>query len=353
LSSFVELNEVKSTGGNTGAMKRSYWMLIAKVMVGVLLIITIYRIAGAQNLVAVLRTTNSVDFFIACALMGIALTLNGLRWHVVMVTLAYPISMKNSLLGTYESMFFQQTLPAGVGGDIARGVRAFDSGVPARWAIIGVVIDRASGLLFVGFSLLIAAVFARSELLGTPVFHLLVLISAVIATGAATAVLLGTCRPPIWLPAWTDSIVTLLKEYSTCMRSKWFFGWVFFYLVLSNMAYVASFFWCAKALKVDVGWWDAGIIIQGMVLVSIIPISIGGWGLREGAALVLFAPLGIQPTQAVAVSVLLGLVLSVFGLMGAVLWFVSGYRNVSGPQSQNNPEVYEAIDLPIVNDGNP
>jgi hypothetical protein len=76
------------------------------------------------------------------------------------------------------------------------------------------------------------------------------------------------------------------------------------------------------------------MVIQGMVLVSMLPISVGGWGLRESAAVLLFAPLGVDAAHAMAVSVIFGLVLTVLGAFGAIIWTASAHSRISSSPVQ-------------------
>jgi glycosyltransferase 2 family protein len=310
-------------------MKRAHWLIFLKVGIGVALFAALYRAAGARGMLTALSDAHVSDFWIACALMGVALAFNGLRWQVVMRTIERPISVRAALTATFESMFFQQVVPGGVGGDVSRGVRAYDCGVPPKWAFIGVVIDRGVGLLFVAVTLAAAALTAHSRLIGAPPFRALLLTSAIIMAGAACAVFLGAFRAPQWLPPRLAAAAELLRANFLCIRSPQFLLLASIYLICSTFAYVGSFFFCARALDVIISPWDAAIVVQGMVLVSVLPVSVGGWGLREGAALALLAPLGVDGGRAMAVSVLLGLVLTLLGVFGAFIWFASSYQRLT------------------------
>ena len=310
-------------------MKRTYWLLALKAAIGVALFAALYRVAGARGMFATLANAHAPKFWTACALMVVALVFNGGRWWVVMGSIARPIPLRAALTATFESVFFQQVVPAGIGGDISRGVRAYDLGVSPQWALIGVVIDRGLGLLFVGVTIVAAAGAAQSSLIVARAFSALLLTSVGILAGAGCAVLIGACRAPRWLPMQAAPVIALLCAFSRCMRSPRFLSRVSLLLVCSNVTYIASFFFCARALDVHITAWDAAIIVQGMVLVSMLPISVGGWGLRESAAVILFAPLGIDAAHSMAVSVLFGLVLTALGGLGAIIWVASAYRRIS------------------------
>ena len=182
-------------------MKRTHWILLIKAAVGILLFAALYRAAGARGMFAALANAHAAEFWIACALMGVALAFNGLRWRVVMRTIEHPISLRAALTATFESVFFQQVVPGGIGGDVSRGVRAYDFGVSPRWAFIGVVIDRGAGVLFIAVTLVVAAVAAKSQLTVAPVFKALMLTSSAIVVGAACAVAIGAFPAPRWLSA--------------------------------------------------------------------------------------------------------------------------------------------------------
>jgi uncharacterized membrane protein YbhN (UPF0104 family) len=58
------------------------------------------------------------------------------------------------------------------------------------------------------------------------------------------------------------------------------------------------------------------------MLVSMAPISLAGWGVREGAMIVGLGLAGIVPADALAVSVAYGLLQLALGLLGGALWLL-------------------------------
>jgi len=67
---------------------------------------------------------------------------------------------------------------------------------------------------------------------------------------------------------------------------------------------------------------DAAVLLTIMVGVALVPISIGGWGLRELAVVSLLGHHGIAPERALVFSVCFGLTLTVASLPGAVAWLL-------------------------------
>ena len=78
---------------------------------------------------------------------------------------------------------------------------------------------------------------------------------------------------------------------------------------------------------------DAMVLFVVMIGVVAVPISIGGWGLRELAVVSLLATHGVAPERALLFSVCFGLALAIGSLPGALAWilfpFPSARRSVA------------------------
>jgi hypothetical protein len=62
-----------------------------------------------------------------------------------------------------------------------------------------------------------------------------------------------------------------------------------------------------------------------MISVALVPISIGGWGLRELAVISLLGNHGVPPDKALLFSVCFGLTLAVGSLPGALAWLLYSF----------------------------
>ena len=73
----------------------------------------------------------------------------------------------------------------------------------------------------------------------------------------------------------------------------------------------------ARALGIDLSPTAAMAILPVVLMVQIVPLGVGGLGLREGALVVFLAPLGIAATQAVILGLAIHLLGATVGLLGA------------------------------------
>jgi hypothetical protein len=65
---------------------------------------------------------------------------------------------------------------------------------------------------------------------------------------------------------------------------------------------------------------EAAVLFTVMIGVALVPVSIGGWGLRELAVVSLLGNHGVAPEQALLFSVCFGLTLALGSLPGALVW---------------------------------
>ncbi|MGH7476593.1 MAG: lysylphosphatidylglycerol synthase domain-containing protein, partial [Longimicrobiales bacterium] len=74
-------------------------------------------------------------------------------------------------------------------------------------------------------------------------------------------------------------------------------------------------------------------------LVGLLPISLGGLGVRDAAFATLLLPFGVAASQGVVASLVWDSVLIVGGLLGGLVWWTLGRQTKPAPQEQPRPDV--------------
>ena len=82
----------------------------------------------------------------------------------------------------------------------------------------------------------------------------------------------------------------------------------------------------ARGLDLDVGLVDCLALIPPVLLITTLPISIAGWGVRELSMVAAFGLIGVPDEGAVALSVVFGLVVAVMSLPGGLIWLLGEDR---------------------------
>ena len=73
-----------------------------------------------------------------------------------------------------------------------------------------------------------------------------------------------------------------------------------------------------------VTFWQMLALFPPVLLLSMVPFSVAGWGIREGAMITAMGLIGVSPTVAFTLSILYGIVMVAVGLTGGVVWLLTG-----------------------------
>ena len=239
-----------------------------------------------------LRGADPVWFLLAAALGPIQIGLSALRWQRVAQALGPAPPLRAAAEEYAVSTLLNQLLPGGVGGDVLRAWRHHRRwGAAGADAALSAVLERAAGQ-----AVLIAVVLAG--LLAWPSLHAAPrppgVLALVVGLSAAGALALAA-------PGETPGVGRTAAAARRALR-----GPVLPLSVVITSTYIAGFALCAKALGLSAG--AAGVTAIPLILLAMaLPISVGGWGLREAAAAAVLPPLGWSAEAAVATSALYGL----------------------------------------------
>jgi uncharacterized membrane protein YbhN (UPF0104 family) len=220
----------------------------------------------------------------------------------------------------FIGLFFNQTLPSSIGGDAVRVWLAARLGAPAGSAFCSVAVDRFVALiLLLGLSLATLPLFY--QLVGNPILrHSLTL---VLAAGGIGFIALLAAGPRVGnrLQSWRGSapfgaVIIALRRLFLQPAGL---GIVLLSLTIHLMS-VAIVLLIARGLGIGLSAGAALVLVPPILLVLVIPVTIAGWGLRESAVVVGLAQIHIAAPDALAISILFGLLQIAVSLPGAVLW---------------------------------
>ena len=211
------------------------------------------------------------------------------RWTVVARALGTALPLPTAVAAYYRSQFLNTVLPGGVLGDVHRGVSHGQQVGRLATGVRAVVWERVLGLV---------------------VLVALALSAASVVLAGAVLLLLGLAGwgrrrlgvPALSLGAWSAVLIASLVAIS---------------------GYVLTFAVATQTVGVDL---DAATLIPIVLLVllaSSVPVNVGGWGPREGAAAWAFGLAGVSASLGVTVSVAYAVMGLVSTLPGGVVLVLS------------------------------
>jgi uncharacterized protein (TIRG00374 family) len=287
------------------------------------LVLLAYAIAqlDASELGAIASWKSLMLLLIASSgVITIVIGLNALRWLLVARICQLHIPWGRSFSWTMIGHFFNQIFPSSVGGDVVRGVLA-GRGIGDMGGICSsIVLERIVG--FIALLTLIAiaqpVLIARSNdrsLSQLAFIAVLLGITSVIAASILAKVSSQYFSGRIQAAArrfFGDTRRLMCSPLLTCSALM-----VAFVMHISNLLLIA---FVANHLGANVSLLDVLVVVPTIVLIASLPVSIGGWGVREAALAIGFAGLGQPASAGVATSLIIGLANLVSSLPGAGAW---------------------------------
>ncbi len=278
---------------------------------------------------------------LATAIFLVQLVIGALRWQAVLDAIGAPLSFARAFRFFFIGAFFNQTLPSSVGGDAVRIYKTYRAGLTLGRAVNGVMLERIAAVVT-----LVALVAATQPFFlprvgdETARWILPFVALGVAATVAGMVVLLVLDGLPGSLRGWR--LVRGLAQLGADARKVFLapraagkaLGWsVAAHVNLTRGVYVL-----ALGLKLEVTWVDCIALFLPVLLVTTLPISIAGWGVREGAMVAAFGLVGVPVEGALVLSILFGLLIVFISLPGGVIWILSGDKRADVAAAAPAPE---------------
>jgi hypothetical protein len=305
--------------------KRRRWWPLARLAIGLTLLGAVIAQVGGGRIVEHLRSIDPWYFGLGCVLLLLGQWLNALRWRWLLAA-ALPDAPRTSYLYALVivGMFFNFLLPSTVGGDVVRAEMVKGSVGGRTHAYFSIVVARLLGFLGV-LALGVLAVAGAFAAIGW--FDLQLTLGAAVVVVPATAFAawmlsgpdlsrLGSLLPAR-LAAALQRVQDALADYAAYPGVLWR---VFVTAVIANAIGTVGVVWAlAEGLSIDVPAYFHFIAVPLVMLVALVPVSINGIGLREGAFALLYAKVGVGAGAAVSLSLAFTAVLALLSVLGGLI----------------------------------
>lgn len=297
-----------------GGRWRRWWRLGA----GLALLATIVVWVDPLRVWQALRTADPGWLCAALLSSTLANVLSAWRWRALVDWIGWRVPLVWAIAVYFRGVAANVVMPgAVVGGDLLRAWQLRRRGVQLREAGVSVVLDRLSGLWMLGVLGIGALAWGwHSAQLG-----------ALWSTGWPwTRFPLGVGAGWWWCAAAMLAVLpyALLRLGPPRAWRAW--GWLDWWRMLAQhphatrhyarqvlaslavqVASVSTFFCSLQALAAPLPWWLVAVAAVPVFVLATVPVSFGGWGTREAAAVAVLAPLGVAAPTALAASLLYGL----------------------------------------------
>ena len=300
--------------------------LIARAAISGVMLYFALDLANIETVGDRLRQVN--PYWIAFGLFALLTqaVIGAMRWELIVIQCGSGLTLARSFRFTMISVFFNQTLPASVGGDM---IRIWLVGKYANWraAAYSVLLDRAVGVVALA-GLVVICLPWTLELIRNPVGRFALL---VIGFGSITAgfvfIAFAWSRLHI-LQRWslTRHLAAVATVAVEILRTPRALLSIISLSVIIHLLTVLTAWCAARSVGANVPLIYLLFLVLPVVLIAIVPISIAGWGVREGAMVAAFAYAGLQRSDGLIISLLFGSLYLVLGVVGGIVWILSDDR---------------------------
>jgi len=303
-------------------------LLFIKAAISILLLYFSLRWGNVSALGERLGRFQPAWIVLALGLLTTQIVLLAIRWRVITVASGAKLAFMPALQFSFIAAFFNQVLPSTVGGDGVRIWLLARRGA-AGWAraTYSVLTDRIVGVFALALVVIVCLPWTFNLVHDRIARTALLLIGFGAVAGAAVFVSIGTQFKELtnrW--ALTRHLAAASRVAATICASLHSFAAVITCSIVIHLFTIAAAWCCAKAIAAPVSLSQVLFLLPPVLLVSSIPISIAGWGVRETSMIAAFGFAGLSEGDGLTLSVLFGVASSAVGLIGGIVWIVSGLR---------------------------
>jgi uncharacterized protein (TIRG00374 family) len=301
------------------------WKVALRIIISVIAIAIVFHEIDWSQFFYYLVNINRGWYILAIAIQILSALFAAYKWKMIMTFMGYHPNFKFYAQSYLVGTLFNQVLPTSVGGDAVRVADAHKLGAGLRKSFYGVMVDRyygTAGLVLLNF----IPLYWLWGLLPHPIYWAIV----VIITGASLALLFALVLGKLHFlnrfkltQVFYELSQAIVANAHTVRR----ISVLLLLAMLTNFLTIFSLFLIARAINLDISLMDLLGIVPAITLITLLPISFAGWGIREGAMVSFLLFLHLPKTAIISLSVLYGLMLILASLPG--LYFYLFRRSVA------------------------
>lgn len=302
----------------------------------------LFILARSIDLEKAVRLTKEMNlYWVGLAfvlIMGLRVIM-AIRWKVILNSQKMAVPIGELIRITYISMSVGQLLPGGVGPDLFRGF-ALNRKNQGRLLHITatILIDRFIGIFSMFFVALAGAIIADLLRFSTNLFLPLLIMNALIVAAWYLSPYFRalTASMSILQKGNLKKINQLFQALTDREMLKRIFVRIFSLSLVVQLSRIGVFYCLYLAYGSTVDFVYYVIFIPILYVATIIPLSIGGLGVREGTLVYFFSALNVPAEVSVSVGIVYHILHLLGALPGVVLWLFEKHHQTEALQDAVN-----------------
>lgn len=313
-------------------MNRKRLLDLLKILVSLGLIAVLLSQIGLKQVVEVFSQANMWYWLLGLGMFLLGIVIKTFRWQILLDALGIFVPVLELVQLNFIGFLFNNILPSGIGGDVVKMYELSKDSHRAAESVNSVFVDRVVGLVVAQFMAIIAAI------IGYRLVSTEVLVVTVVLFLISLLFMWMLMQERLWestvlrisfLRTWqegrfVEKIRLLYRTFRSYDRNAILraAGVSFIF----NATLVLSNYFVGLALGVRISMLYYWVFVPITSVVTMIPISLNGLGVREMGYVALFTQAGVPHSVAFSMSLSFYAFTVVSGLIGGVLYILRGAR---------------------------
>jgi uncharacterized protein (TIRG00374 family) len=296
-------------------------------------------------------------WLVAVGLYLLAQVVSAARWRLFAQPLGFQSSLRRFISLYFVGMYFNLLLPTSIGGDVVRAWYLDGASGRRLPAFLSVFVDRLSGLLILLALACVADLLCPIPMpgwIGASVWATAGSAALSLMLVPAATRLMGGWEPEIAegtahhtgsrtpLSALRHLTFALSQSLALLVsRTRLLFSTTVLSLLVQGISVMILWLIC-RAIGTPVPASYCGIVVPMVTLLTLLPVSLNGMGVREGGMVMFLAPLGISSAAALSLALLWFSVFMAASLFGAAVYLFGNFtqpgERTHGPSIGRDPD---------------
>ena len=316
---------------------------LVKIAVSVGLIVFLYYKLSPENLLADLSRVSLWQLALSIVIFFISVGLGAYQWHLLLKAGGIALPFAKTFKVYFVGMFFNNFLPAGVGGDVMKIYDVTRVGNDPHQVFAVTMLDRVIGIAGLCILALIAScILLAGDGLDNLCLYIVIfagcvapVLALIVNKRLSRGVRLLFGKITLWgLGGRFDAIFRHLGEYR---RLRLLLVRLTVLAMVVQFLRVVTHVLVAQSLGIAVTnlhFIQFFVFVPLLSLIMILPISINGLGVREGAGILLFTQIGFSKEQALLMELITYAIMVVVSLTGGFFYLQRSFQRKSGIEPQ-------------------
>ncbi|KAF0092422.1 MAG: hypothetical protein FD141_606 [Fusobacteria bacterium] len=308
-----------------------------RLLFSIIMVTAFIYIADLGKIVSYLTSLGSLSVALIFLCILLSVIISGLKWHALLPTNKLSIIKITRIFNI--GLFFNNFLPSSIGGDGMRIYLINKEGIRKSTSASSVILDRLFASLTLASLGFFSSIFATHfNIIAFLMFAVLFIIVGIMIT----LILKG------WIPGFINKkeskiknkLLAFIEAAKEIRKNK--------AAIIKNLI-LGAIFQIFVALVIGAIFFGLNFEVPGIIdliylstatsVLAMVPLGLNGYGLREGAYIYLLQTYGYTISQALSISVIFAVMVSIFSFLGGLDYALAHISNIFFKENKIEKEI--------------